>query len=887
VSPGLSVAHYRITSKLGAGGMGEVWRATDTRLSREVAIKVLPPVFAQDPDRMARFEREALLLASLNHPNIAAIYGVEDRALVMELVEGPTLAERIAQGPIRLDEALGVALQIAEALEYAHEKGVIHRDLKPANVKVTPEGRVKVLDFGLAAVMHAPGESVAANLTDSPTLTISPTRTGMILGTAGYMSPEQARGQTVDKRADIWAFGVVLWEMLTGQRMFEGETISDVLAAVLKHEPNLSVAPQQVRPLIAACLQKDPRKRLRDIGDWRGFVMEPASQPKTQAQSRKARIPWIAAALAALAGIVATAAWYRASTPAPPPVLRFTHDLGPGLKLHDAFSGPTPYTGPNVVISSDGERIAFVASKPGEPIRLLTRRLDSTVVSTIPASDDASTPFFSPDGRWIGFFAAGKLKRAPVDGGAVQDICSGIDPMGATWSDDGTIVVAFGLGQGLSIVPASGGTPRPLVKLTPPEVTTHRWPQALPGGKAVLFSMGRGGLMDDGSVAIYNLESGATKVVRAGAGFGRYLPGGRLVFLSKGTLFAAPFDLRRMEITGSAVPLFHDVKYAFDTGGAQFSASRTGTLLFRTQSPFSDLTLDLVAEGGASSHLPFAPGPYRIPVVSPDGRRIALVKGEPGNQQIWVSDLSGDKPVRISYESGEYSTPTWTQDGARLLYSAGGDSIYIAPSDGSHRATFLVKVADGMPRVIGLTPDEKLLLYTTGRGVIGRCWFAPFQGGLRDSRVEAARPCSPDNMGGADLSPDGKWLAYTSVESGKSEIYVRPFPDNGGGLQISVNGGSRPVWSPAGGILFYEDTEALMVVRYSVKDGVFYNLRPQRWSDLPPQFGVVERQYSIMPDGKHVVVLAPGAVGEKEASQVNVIVNFFTLVERSLMEAKH
>jgi Tol biopolymer transport system component len=879
LTPGTRLGPYDILGPLGAGGMGEVYRARDPRMGREVAIKVSAERFSD------RFGREVHAVAALNHLNICHIYDVGPNYLVMELVEGPTLAERIKGGALPFEEAMAIARQIGDALEAAHEKGIIHRDLKLANIKIKPDGTVKVLDFGLAKM--AEQGATAGSPESSPTVAMEATVVGQILGTAAYMSPEQARGEVVDKRTDIWAFGVVLWEMLTGQRMFEGETISDVLASVLKHEPNLDAVTEQVRPLLAACLQKDPRKRLRDIGDWRGFVVEPISQPKAQAQPRKARVPWIAAALAALGAIIATAAWYRASNPARP-VLRFRHDLGPGIKVHDAFSGPTPYTGPNVVISSDGERIAFVASKPGEPIRLFTQRLDSTVVSAIPATDDAGTPFFSPDGRWIGFFAAGKLRRASVDGGAVQDICSGIDPMGATWSEDGNIIVAFGLGQGLSIVPASGGTPRPLVKLSPPEVTTHRWPQALPGGKAVLFSMGRGGLMDDGSVAIYSLESGTTKVVRAGAGFGRYLPGGRLLFLSKGTLFAAPFDLRRMEITGSAVPLFHDVKYAFDTGGAQLSASGTGTLLFRTQSPFSDLTLNLIAEGGTSSPLPFEPGPYRVPAVSPDGRRIALVRGESGNQQIWVSDLSGDKPVRISYESGEYSTPTWTRDGGRLLYSAGGDSIYIAPSDGSHRATFLLKVADGTPRVIGLTPDEKLLLYTTGRGVIGRCWFAPFQGGLRDSRVEAARPCGPATMGGTDLSPDGKWLAYTSVESGKSEVYVRSFPDNGSKWQISVNGGSRPAWSPAGGTLFWADTEGIMVVRYDVKDGVFYNRRPQRWSDFPiVQFGAVERQFGIMPDGKRVVVLAQGAAGVAEASQVNVIVNFFTLVDRALVEAKH
>jgi serine/threonine-protein kinase len=875
------IAHYKITGKLGEGGMGAVYRATDTKLNRDVAIKVLPGEFAHDAERLARLTREAQVLAALNHPNIATVYGIEGHAIVMELVEGGVLA-----GPLPIDTALNYASQIAEALDAAHEKGVTHRDLKPANIKVTPQGVVKVLDFGLAKMVGPTAATASANAMSSPTVTLH-SQAGMIMGTAAYMSPEHARGQAVDKRADIWAFGVVLWEMLTGRRMFEGDTISDVLAAVLKHEPNLDAVPEQVRPLIAACLQKDPRKRLRDIGDWRALLDEQAEPP--QPQVRTGRLPWIAAAL--LAAVVAAGMWFRAPRTPAQPVLRFTHDLGPDIKLHDVFSGPTPYTGPNVVISPDGERIAFVASKPGQPIRLYTRRLDSTAVGVIAASDWANTPFFSPDGRWIGFFARGKMKKANVDGGAPQDICPGIDPMGAAWSDNGSIIVSFGLNSGLSIVPATGGMPQPLTKTAPPEVTTHRWPQALPGGRAVLFSMGRGSLMDDGSLVVYNLDSGTTKVVRKGAGFGRYLPDGRIVFLSKGTLFAAPFDLGRFEIAGEAIPVLQDVKHAPDSGGAQLSISRTGMLLYRAQTSMSELSVEVVNEGGASTRLPFPLGPWRIPAVSPDGRKIALLKGEPGDQQIWVSDLTGDKQIRISYEGGDLAGPSWTPDGSGLLYAVGRgadrDRLYMAPSDGSRRAALLTKVSNGPMRVIGLTPDEKQVLYLTGAGAFSECYAAPLEGGLRNPRLGAALPCSTEPVGSTEISPDGKWLAYTAVESGRSQVYVRRFPDNGVKWQVSLNGGSRPAWSPTGDKLFFAGLEELMVAPYSVKGGVFLIGTRKRWSDLPLEFaGTSERQFSVMPDGKRVVVFALGGASTAEASQVDVIVNFSALIDRALTESK-
>jgi predicted Ser/Thr protein kinase len=559
---GQRISHYEVISLLGAGGKGEVYRARDTRLKREVALKVLPDSFANDPERMARFQREAEVLASLNHPNIAQIYGVEERALVMELVEGTNL-----KGPLPVETALAYAAQIADALEAAHEKAIIHRDLKPANVKVTPEGVVKVLDFGLAKA----AEERPADPHNSPTMTMSPTRAGMILGTAAYMSPEQARGKTVDKRADIWAFGCVLYEMLTGRPAFTGETITDVLAAVVKSEPDWNAVPQKVRRLLASCLQKDPKQRLQAIGDYRLLLEE-----KPQAGSlRHSRLGWVVAALALISIVMGAIAW-RATRPVDRPLIRLDVDLGA-----DAIAGQ--FT--TVAISPDGTRLVFPVKNPDGKQVLGTRLLGETKPAALSGTENGRDPFFSPDGKWIGFFADEKMKKNSVQGGAPMVLCEAPDARGGSWGDDGNIIAALNATGALSRVPAEGGTPQPATKLTA-GVGSHRWPQLLPGNEDVLFTAsGSMAAFEDASIAAASLKTGAVKVLVRGAYFGRYLPTGHavgyLVYVHEGVLFGVPFDPIRVELRGTAVPVLEDLAGDPNSGAGQFSFSTTATLVYR------------------------------------------------------------------------------------------------------------------------------------------------------------------------------------------------------------------------------------------------------------------------------------------------------------------
>ena len=560
--PQQTIAHYRITAKLGQGGMGEVWRAVDTKLGREVAVKVLPGSFALDAERMARFECEAKLLASLNHPNIVQIYGVEDCALVMELVEGQTV-----KGPLSLETALAYARQIADALEAAHEKGIVHRDLKPGNIMVTPAGAVKVLDFGLARV----AEEAAGDPENSPTATISPTRTGAILGTAGYMSPEQARGKPVDKRADIWAFGCVLYEMLTGKPAFPGDTTTDILAGVVGKDPDLTRVPMQVRRLLKRCLEKDPRKRLRDIGDV--WELLDSAEPSAAAKSKW---PWLIAATLAIALIITGAFLWRATRPLGHGLTRLNVDLGP-----DAVVGLST----TVAISPDGGRLVFPARGPYGKPQLAIRLLDQAQATLLPGSENGQDAFFSPDGQWVGFFADGKLRKISVQGGAPVTLCDAPFPLGGSWGEGGNVIAALNNVSPLSRVPASGGTPQPLTKLAGGEVT-HRWPQVLPGGQAVLFTAAQSILgLEDADIEVVSLKTGAMKIVQRGGYYGRYLPGGHLLYVHQGVLFGVRFDAASLETRGSAIPLVGDLAGDSVLGGGQFDfsgapPSETGTLVY-------------------------------------------------------------------------------------------------------------------------------------------------------------------------------------------------------------------------------------------------------------------------------------------------------------------
>jgi serine/threonine-protein kinase len=875
--PQQTIAHYRITAKLGEGGMGAVYRATDTKLGRDVALKVLPEAFASDPDRLARFTREAQVLASLNHPNIAAIYGVEDRTLVMELVEGPTLAERISEGPVPLEEALEIARQIGDALEAAHEKGVVHRDLKPANIKVTPEGRVKVLDFGLAKALSNDAPAPTGDGVNSPTLTMRSTVLGMILGTAGYMAPEQAKGKPVDKRADIWAFGVVLYEMLTGQTLFEGETVSDTLAAVLTKEPDWERTPKKVRRLLRACLEKDPKRRLRDISDaWRLLDEAPEEPPAAAAASRT---PWIAVA-AALA-IAALAGWWvawRATRPADHPLTRLSVDLGP-----DALVGPNL----TAAISPDGRRLVFSMRGPDGKQQLATRLLDQEQATLLPGTEGGFDPFFSPDGQWIGFFTSGQMKKISVQGGAAVALCPVSQAKGGSWGEDGNIITPLNHLAALSRVPAAGGTPQWLTKLAPGELT-HRWPQVLPGGEAVLFTASPSSIAhENANIEAVSLKTGQIKVVQRGGYFGRYLPSGHLLYVHQGVLFGVPFDPARLEVRGTPTPLVQDVAANAISGGGQFDFSSSGTLVYlpgkESAQAWQVAWLDSF---GKMQPLLAVPRDYSLPRLSPDGRKLAFFSGA----DIYVHDVERNTTTQLTFNANSRS-PIWAPDGKHILFS-NGSSLAWTRSDGASEPQRLLQSPNAM-LPWSISPDaSRLAFHETSSETGTDLWTLPLD--MTDPDHPKAGKPEPFLRTAADeivarFSPDGRWIAYRSNESGSAQIYVRPFrvgapAGSGGKWQISAAGGLYGIWSNNGRELFYETPDnRIMVVDYTVSGDSFIPGKRRLWSDRQIYYPGGSN-LDLAPDGKRFVVFTmPETVGGQKGSvHVTMLENFFDEVRRRI-----
>jgi WD40 repeat protein len=677
-----TIAHYRIQAKIGAGGMGEVYRATDTRLSRDVAIKVLPEALARDAERMARFEREAKVLASLNHPNIASIYGIEEsngaHALVMELVEGLTLAERIKQGRLHLDEALPIARQIAEGLEYAHERGIIHRDLKPSNVKLTPDGQVKVLDFGLAKALE--GESTEEEIQNSPTLSAAATREGVLLGTAAYMSPEQARGKRVDRRADIWAFGCVLYEMLTGLGPFSGETTSDILACVIRAEPDWSAVPGSVplriRELLRRCLQKHPKQRLRDIGEAQVAIEEVLSGSSTaeaslgvalKQQSWHQRIPSVLLAagfvLVAVGVGLTTRYWHLA--PLPGPVSRFAFAIPAPVEQSAVWVvGGFPFADfPDVDVSPDGTEIAYLASD-GKTTRVFLRRMDGLEASPLSGTQGALSPFFSPDGQWIGFFADGKLKKVSVRGGEPVTLCEAPINRGASWGRDDLIVFSPTLFAGLMRISANGGSPELLASPdTSKGERSYRWPQILPGGKSVLFVIAEAkdiGFFTHAKIAVERLDTHERKILPIEGTYPRFSPSGHLLFAREGRVFAVQFDAHRLEVTGPAMPVLDGVKTSPNSGETSFTISDTGSLVYLPQSNSgAEGNLVWVDRKNQVQALAAPSRRYSSPAISPDGQRLALSIFSGNNVDIWVYEIPHGTLTRLTYD--EKSTAPYGQ----------------------------------------------------------------------------------------------------------------------------------------------------------------------------------------------------------------------------------
>jgi Tol biopolymer transport system component len=894
---GARLGPYEIRDLIGIGGMGEVYRAVDTSLGREVAIKVLPAAFAQDADRLARFEREAKTLATLNHPNIAAIYGIEQSgdayALVMELVEGSSLADRMAHGAVPLDEALPMARQIAEALEVAHERGIVHRDLKPANVRIRADGAVKVLDFGLAKTVES---STAVAGSHSPTIT-TPAMTGMgvILGTAAYMSPEQARGSVVDKRADIWAFGVVLYEMLSGRRLVDEADVSDALAVVLKGELRLdalpATTPSPVRQLIARCLTRDLRQRLRDIGEARIAIEDAIAHPAgaTQDSAHRVRVaptfwqralPWTIA-IAALAAAGA-AVWFtqRAATGSGS-VMRLTLDPAGDLTL------PLPLTqGATVLLSPDGKRLAIVGSPAGGGrARLYVRRLDELQAAPLQGTEGARNPFFSPDGLSIGFFADGKLKKISVNGGVALTLCDAPDDRGGSWGDGWIAFTPRPGDSAIFRVSQDGGSPAPLTTLAPGEVT-HRWPQILPGGRAVLYTANAAtGNYDQANIVVQPLGGGSPKVVHQGGSYGRYLPAGHLVYVSQGKLFAAPFDAERLVASAQGVPVISGVTSAVATGGAQFSFSDDGSFAYVSgPGEANNLSIYWARADATMDPLRAAPGVYANTLsFSPDGERLAVTIRDP-QPDIWLYEWRRDILSRLTSHPGVDADPVWTPDGNRIAFRStrdGTDHLFWQRSDGSDQAQRLTTYSrNGGVWPMSWHPGGRLLAFREiGRDTGQDIWILPLEGD-EASGWKPGKPSllvgGPANEMDAAFSPDGRWIAFQSDESGRNEVYVRAFPGAGARIQVSASGGLSPRWSPKGQKLFYRtDDGKIVVATYSASGDSFRADKPSVWSEGP----VVA--FDVHPDGQRLAVLRTAATQPPASGRfIVLILNFFEELRR-------
>ena len=872
---GTKLGLYEIRSALGAGGMGEVYRARDTRLGRDVAIKVLPEAFARDSERLARFEREAQLLAALNHPNIAAIHGLEEqngrRYLVLEYVPGETL-----RGPLPVEEALAVARQIADALAHAHEKGIVHRDLKPANIKITPEGKVKVLDFGLAKAFAS---ETQAEVSPSPTLTAA-TKEGAILGTAAYMSPEQARGKSVDRRTDIWALGCVLYETLTGRRAFGGETASDATAAILKNEPDWGLlprgTPQKFRELLGRCLQKDPQRRLHDAADARIEIEEILASPfppvpELVAPPLKARrghaMAWFLGGL--VAAHLGAFAWRLLREPGATlrPPTQVMVSLPPAATVSLG-------RGSAVAFSPDGRRLVY-ASVSGGRTRLYQRLLDQRESTPLEGTDDAANPFFSPDGQWVGFFAGGKLKKVSLLGGAPVTIGEAPSPRGESWGADDQILLTPRGNAGLYKVPATGGPSQLLLAPQRGELS-YRWPQILPGGKAVLFTVWNDTGWESGQVMVHSLETNQRRTLVEGGGYARYAPtgspgSGHLVYARAAGLMAAPFDLRRLQLTGPAVPVLEGLMTNL-SGGAHFSFSADGSLIYLSGGMAElDRIMIWVDRKGKTQTLATIRGMSLIFSLSPDGRR--LVRSSGADRDIWVNDLERGGFTRVT-SAGNNVNAIWTPDGKRVVYSSGlpEKNLFWKPADSSGPAQRLTTSANSQ-FAGSFSPDAKLMAFAElDPAQNSDIWLLPFDAG------SPGRPRSflqtPFSESNPIISPDGHWIAYQSNESGRFEIYVQPFPEGGKRWQVSNEGGVQPLWAKNGRELFYRNWNKTMAAGVS--------FQPEFKAATPVL--LFEGNYEIVagfdvaPDGRFLMMKGPEQ--ESAPTQLHLVLNWFDELRR-------
>jgi eukaryotic-like serine/threonine-protein kinase len=888
LAPGTWLGSYEVVAQIGAGGMGEVYRARDSKLARDVAIKVLPANLVNDPERLSRFQREARMLAALNHANIATIYGLEQSGgvtcLVMELVPGESLADRVKAGPLPIEEALKIAVQIAEALEAAHEKSIIHRDLKPANVKVTPEGKVKVLDFGLAKAYA--GNAASDDPSNSPTLSAAATMQGVILGTAAYMSPEQARGKVCDKRTDIWAFGCVLYELLTAKQAFHGEATTEILAAVLRGEPDWQALPETVPSIIHAllrrCLKKDLNKRARDVGDVRIEMEEALAAPAiaeavspTKANPAFGRRVLIlsAGALLLVAVIASLATWNLKPAPAPAaqPVTRTVINLPPGQQLAGLENGPA------VALSPDGTHLAYVARLGGSQ-QLYLRAMDSLDARSIPGTDGAVNPFFSPDGQWVGFFAGGKLMKVSMNGGAALSLGDAAFPRGASWSSHGMIAFVPTNVSVLRQMSDAGGAPESLTRLEKGEFS-HRWPEFLPGGNAMFFVAGLTATnWNYAKVVVQSVGTRERVDLVQGGTQPQYSPSGHLVYAQGGNLMAVPFDPQRLAVSGTAAPVVEGVLQSPITGDAQYSISATGSLVYVSggiQSVQSRLVW--VNRNGAEQLVAAPARAYMFPRFAPDGRRVAVGITEQGTQN-WLYDLSRDTLTRLTFEGKANLNPVWTPDGKRVAFNSdkeGPPNLFWQLADGSGGLERLT-TSQFTQAPSSWSPDGQLLAFievkpTTGVDIMVLR--------LGDRKVQPFLQ-TPFNETSPRFSPDGRWLAYISDESGRFEVYVQPYPGPGGKWQISTDGGTEPLWNPNGRELFYRSGDKIIAVEIITQPSFSAGKSRVLFGGPYQPTPATLTNYDVSPDGQRFLMLKPSEQAQAAPTQINVVLNWSEELKR-------
>jgi serine/threonine-protein kinase len=911
VSAGTRLGPYDIRALLGAGAMGEVYRATDTRLKRQVAIKVLPQAVATDPDRLVRFQREAEMLASLNHPHIAVIYGLEEadgnKALVMELVEGPTLADRLAQGALPLDEALGIAGQIAEALEAAHERGIIHRDLKPANIKVREDGAVKVLDFGLAKLTDAGGglRGVDAQVSQLPTViadTVS--HVGAIVGTAAYMSPEQARGREVDKRTDVWAFGAVLFEMLSGSRAFRGEDGTETMAAVMKSEPNWNALPADlpahVVTLIKGCLRKDRTARIGDMAVARFLLaqspaMAASTQPRTAVQWNIV-VPVVVAALLVGTLVGALVGWYlprQRGTAARVTQLQMgvapaEQLVGSGITVRPARTA--------MALSPDGRSIVFAGARSGAS-QLYARPLDRAEAIGVSGTEGATGPFFSPDGQWIGFWVGGTIKKVPSGGGtpAVVGDVPARAGSAASWGDDDHIYFENS-SAGISKISAAGGMPAVVTRGSADAFKgeRHRLPHVLPGGDALVYTTMGPDDWEATTIVVHPLDGGERRTLVQGGADARYVTSGHLVYLKTGTLMAVPFDLDSLETDGAPVALVDGVMqsinqpvYEDETGAGQFAVSSSGSLVYALGglTPMRDTTLAWVDRKGVAKPLSaIPPGPFISLRLSPDGRRVAVaVRRGPRNRlsDLWVYDVDRGAPTRLTLDGGNF--PVWAPDGRRLVYALG--NLFTVNADGSSNPAPLTQPEDAQyPSSWARATNTLTFLQYFPSGNKG-IWTLAMDGSSNvkpsqflESRFELWHP---------ELSPDGKLMAYVSTESGTPEVYVQPFPGPGEKTRISTAFGFDPLWTADGRELIFraftaEGKQLFMSVPIrSISPFQFdaprllFEAKTNEYDSTAP-----ERGWDISPDGQRFLLAKPVTVADPPVTTLQVVLDWVEELRR-------